>query len=188
EQGNAGEMTASKFNLWHGRTLWGMILRDDRIALDYLVARPEVDPARVGVTGISMGATRTWWLMALDERLKVGVAVACLTRYQDLIATQGLKCHGIYYFVPGVLEHFDSEAVVALIAPRPMLFLTGDQDPGSPITGVGRIARAVRPIYRLYNRQRSFRSIVFPGVGHEYAPGMWQQMLGWLDNNLLKNR
>ncbi|NDB76127.1 MAG: hypothetical protein EB141_10855, partial [Verrucomicrobia bacterium] len=28
EKGGAGEMTASKFNLWAGRSLWGMILRD----------------------------------------------------------------------------------------------------------------------------------------------------------------
>ncbi len=44
EKGSAGEMTASKFQLWAGRTLWGMILRDDRMALDYLASRPEVDP------------------------------------------------------------------------------------------------------------------------------------------------
>ena len=68
ETGGAGELTASKFNLWVGRTLWGMIARDDLMALDYLCSRPEVDSNRIGVTGISMGATRTWWLMALDER------------------------------------------------------------------------------------------------------------------------
>ena len=39
EKGSAGEMTASKFNLWVGRTLWGMLLRDDLMALDYLASR-----------------------------------------------------------------------------------------------------------------------------------------------------
>jgi len=62
-----------------------MMLRDDLMALDYLASRPEVDTQRIGVTGMSMGATRSWWLMALDERIKTGVAIACLTRYQDLI-------------------------------------------------------------------------------------------------------
>src|SRR6185295_13413640 len=87
QKGGAGELTAVKFNLWFGRTLWGMILRDDLMALDVLCARPEVDTSRVGVTGASMGATRTWWLMALDERLKAGVAVVCLTRYRELITS-----------------------------------------------------------------------------------------------------
>jgi dienelactone hydrolase len=122
-------MTASKFNLWVGRTLWGMILRDDLMALDYLCSRPEVDAERVGVTGISMGATRTWWLMALDERLKAGVGVACLTRYQELIRSEELKAHGIYYFVPGMLNHFDTEAVIGLIAPSPDALHDGRQGP-----------------------------------------------------------
>ena len=60
ERGSAGEMSASKLELWLGRSLWGMLLRDDLMALDYLCSRPEVDATRIGATGISMGATRTW--------------------------------------------------------------------------------------------------------------------------------
>jgi dienelactone hydrolase len=184
EKGSAGEMTASKFNLWVGRSLWGMILRDDLMALDYLASRAEVNPDRLGVAGISMGATRSWWLMALDERLKTGVAVACLTRYQNLIAHEQLKAHGIYYFVPGVLSQFDTEAVVSLIAPRPVLFQTGDQDSGSPVEGVHAIELAVRPIYALYGAKDNFQSIVYPGLGHVYTQEMWDRTLAWLTHEL----
>jgi dienelactone hydrolase len=184
EKGGDGEQTSSKFNLWLGRTLWGMILRDDLMALDYLASRPEVDASRIGVTGISMGATRSWWLMALDDRLRTGVAVACLTRYQNLIEHQALNAHGIYYFVPGLLNHFDTEAIVALIAPRPVLFLTGDQDAGSPPDGVRAIEAAVRPVYKLYDREDNFQSVLYPGLGHVYTPEMWARALQWLDQRL----
>jgi dienelactone hydrolase len=184
ERGGAGEMTASKFNLWMGRTLWGMILRDDLMALDYLCSRPEVDTRRVGVTGISMGATRSWWLMALEERLKTGVAVACLTRYQDLIAQGNLKSHGIYYYVPRFLNHFDTEAVVSLIAPRPILFMTGDRDDGSPVAGIRVIEDRVRPAYALYAAQSSLQNEIYPDVGHQYTPAMWQHTLAWFDQHL----
>lgn len=186
ERGGAGEMTASKFNLWFGRSLWGMILRDDLMALDYLASRPEVDARRLGATGISMGATRTWWLMALDERIRAGVAVACLTRYQDLIAEKQLKAHGIYYYVPGMLQHFDTEAVVALLAPRAALFLNGDRDSGSPVTGIRRIEAVVREVYRLHGAGAAgrFESVVYPGVGHEYTPDMWRRMLAWMETHL----
>jgi len=184
EKGGAGEMSASKFNLWVGRTLWGMILRDDLMALDYLASRPEVDAASIGVTGISMGATRTWWLMALDERLKTGVAVACLTRYQNLIAAGELKAHGIYYFVPGMLNYFDTEAVIALIAPRPVLFMTGEQDGGSPPDGIRAIDGAVRPVYRLYGQEKRLQNVIFPSLGHVYTPEMWAKTLSWLDGHL----
>ena len=184
EKGGDGEQTASKFNLWVGRTLWGMIIRDDLMALDYLASRPEVDPGRIGVTGISMGATRTWWIMALDDRPKAAVAVACLTRYQTLIEEGGLKYHGIYYFVPGFLNHFDTEAVVALSAPRPMLFMTGDMDGGSPVDGIRKIEACVRPVYGLYGKSSDFVSLLYPGVGHVYLPEMWEKTLSWMDQHL----
>jgi len=181
ETGSAEELSMSKLNLWHGRTLWGMMLRDDLMALDYLCSRPEVDRKRIGVTGMSMGSTRSWWLAALDERISVAVCVACLTRYQDLIATGRLREHGIYYFVPDVLKYFDTEAVVSLIAPRPLLTLTGDRDGGSPISGVTTINSFVAGIYSLYGKDECFRGIVYPGVGHRYTAKMWRETLSWLD-------
>jgi dienelactone hydrolase len=187
EKGSAEEMTTSKFNLWVGRTLWGMIVRDDLMALDYLASRPEVDRARIGVTGISMGATRTWWLMALDDRPSVGVAVCCLTRYQDLVRLEGLKYHGIYYFVPGMLNAFDTEAVVALIAPRPILFLSGETDGGSPVDGIRRIETTAGQAYALYGSTSELQSVIYPGVGHEYTPDMWRRMLAWMDDHLKRD-
>jgi dienelactone hydrolase len=184
EKGAAGEITASKFSLWAGRTLWGTIIRDDLMALDYLCSRPEVDAARIGVTGISMGSTRSWWLMALDDRPKTAVCVACMTRYQDLIGEGKLKEHGIYYFVPGMLRHFDTEAVIACGAPRPMLFMTGDSDPGSPVAGVRAIGARVAPVYKLSGADGAFESIIFPDTGHVYLPEMWARMVGWMRQRL----
>lgn len=183
QRGGAGEMTAAKFHLWAGRTLWGMMVRDDLAALDYLCSRPEVDAGRVGVTGISMGSTRSWWIMALDDRPRAAVCVACMTRYEELIRAGMLRAHGIYYFVPGMLRHFDTEAVIALGAPRPMLFMTGDQDGGSPVDGVRRIGEAVEKVYALHGgegRQR-FESVIYPGVGHRYLPEMWERTVAWME-------
>jgi dienelactone hydrolase len=169
-----------------GRTLWGMMLRDDRIALDYIWSRPDVDRSRIGAMGMSMGATRTWWLMAIDERVRAGVAVACLTRYQNLIAHHALAAHGIYYYVPGVLQDFDTEAIVSLIAPRPVLFLTGDRDAGSPPDGVRTIASTVRRVYDLYGQRARFRSRLCRGVGHDYLPEMWAETMRWMDRHVGK--
>lgn len=183
QKGSAGEMTAAKFHLWAGRTLWGMILRDDLTALDYLCSRPEVDAARIGVTGISMGSTRSWWLMALDDRPRAAVCVACMTRYAELIRAGMLKAHGIYYFVPGMLKHFDTEAVIALAAPRPMLFMTGDQDGGSPIEGVKHLGKIVNQVYAQHGSDKiqRFENTIYPGIGHGYVPEMWDKTVKWLD-------
>ena len=184
EKGGAEEMSTSKRELWLGRSLWSMMVRDDQIALDYLFTRPEVDKGRVAVTGISMGATRSWWLMALDDRIKTGVAVGCLTRYQELIAEEKLRAHGIYYFVPGILNHFDTEAIISLIAPRPVLFMTGDEDIGSPVAGIRKIDEKVRPVYALYKKEELFQNIIYPKTGHVYTPDMWIQMQQWFKKHL----
>ncbi len=183
QKGSNGEMTAAKFNLWVGRTLWGMMLRDDLTALDYLCSRPEVDARRIGVTGISMGSTRSWWIMALDDRPRAAVCVGCMTRYEELIRAGMLNAHGIYYFVPGMLKHFDTEAVIALAAPRPILFMTGYQDAGSPTDGVRHIGDIVSQIYTLHGADAAshFENKIYPNVGHVYLPDMWEKTVKWLD-------
>jgi dienelactone hydrolase len=180
ENGNQTEESLFKMFLWQGRTLWGMIVRDDQLALEYLLSRPEVDPGRVGVLGFSMGATRTWWLAALDERVRAAVSVSCLTRYQDLLEAGGLKYQSIFYFVPNLLkERIDMEAVVGLVAPRAHLTLTGDRDEGSPVQGVRIINRFQEALYRGYGQPDRFRGIIYPDTKHSFTPQMWQEALEW---------
>lgn len=179
-----GEQSTFKAFLWAGMSLWGMMVRDDAIALDALCARPEVDPTRIGATGFSMGSTRSWWLAALDERVRAVVGVGCLTRYENLIHARALREHGIYYFVPGMLSVTDMEGVIALIAPRPCLFQTGDQDLGSPAAGIRRLAAEVARVYALAGAAEAFRSDLHPGLGHVYTPTLWRETRSWLDATL----
>jgi dienelactone hydrolase len=181
ETGRAEQESLFKLHLWFGRTLWGMFVRDDQVALDYLCSRPEVDAGRVGATGMSMGSTRAWWLAAVDERVSATVAIACLTRYQNLIAHGELRQHGIYYFVSGLLQHFDIEAVLALIAPRPFLALTGELDAGSPADGVRELASHVGAVYAAVGAPDRFQSILYPDTGHTVTPQMRAELLAWFD-------
>ena len=183
----AQEMSFSKINLWLGRTLWGMQVRDEQILLDYLVTRPDVDAEKIGASGMSMGCTRSWWLAALDERVKAIVGVVCFTRYTELIEHGYLRAHGIYYFVPGLLQHFDTEAIHALVAPRPHLELSGDQDPGAPLDGVETLERKLGEVYRLYGQPGNFRSVVWTKTGHEYLPEMRERMIAWFEKHLPVN-
>lgn len=179
ETGRTEHETLHKFHLWMGRTLWGMFVRDDQIALDYLCSRPEIDTARIGATGISMGSTRSWWLAAVDERIAAVVGVACLTRYQNLIRHGELRQHGVYYFVDGLLKAFDVEGVLALIAPRPYLALTGDLDGGSPADGIIEIERVLTQVYAKLGASDAFQNVLYPEIGHEYTPEMRKAMLEW---------
>ena len=183
ERGPGGqELSLFKLHLWQGRTLWGMMIRDEQCLLDYLETRSDIDSKKIGATGGSMGCTRAWWTAAIDERLKAIVGVACFTRYTELLAHG--SSHGIYYFVPGVLKHFDTEAIYALVAPRPMLMLSGDQDRNAPPDGIQVLERKVSAVYRLYGKPDAFRSVLYKNTGHEYLPEMRTEMANWFARHL----
>lgn len=184
QDNNNQEMSLFKLNLWFGRTLWGMQLRDEQIALDYLMTRPEIDANRIGVQGMSMGSTGSWWLAAIDDRIKAVVGVACFTRYKELIQQRNLSAHDIYYFVPGMLNHFDTEAVMGLIAPKPFLVLTGDSDKGSPLDGIKILEKKLDKVYSLYDKNSHFKSIIYPNTGHVYTWQMKMEMLSWFEKYL----
>jgi hypothetical protein len=178
------EMSLFKLYLLQGRCLWGMMLREEQCLIDYLETRPEVDRTMIGATGMSMGCTRSWWLAAIDDRIKAIVGVACFTRYTELIAHGNLRKHGIYYFVPGVFKHFDMEALHALIAPRPHLELSGDQDGGAPTDGIITFEKKLIPLYRLHGKPDNFRSVIYKDTGHEYLPEMRAEMADWFEKHL----
>ena len=85
ENGGWGESDRFKDMLWKGQVLYGMMMYDEWQALNYLCSRPEVDTNRLGSFGMSMGSTKSWWLAALDERIKCCMDLCCLTDFEALI-------------------------------------------------------------------------------------------------------
>jgi hypothetical protein len=182
--GRQGESDAFKEMLWRGRVLWGMMMYDEVQAVSYLTSRAEVDPARVGAFGLSMGSTKAWWLAALDPRVKLCVDLCCLTDYEELIKIENLRGHGLYYFVPGLLKHFQAHEVNDLIVPRPHLSLNGRRDRLTPPEGVERIRDHLLPLYRRHGREADCRIELFD-CGHEETPEMRKLVLEWFDRYLV---
>jgi len=179
ERASRAEMDVFKEMLWKGRVLWGMMIYDSIRGIDYLVTRPEVDSARIGTLGLSMGSTMAWWVAALDERVKVCVDICCLTDFQALLETNGLKGHGIYYFVPSLLKHFTTAQINALIAPRAHLSLAGNLDPLTPPAGLDRIDRELKQVYKVLGRPQNWKLFRYE-VGHQETPEMRGEILEFL--------
>jgi dienelactone hydrolase len=185
ERGAAVESALFKHFIWQGKTLWGMMVRDDLLALNTLLSRPEVDAARVGTTGMSLGGSRATWVGALDERIKVTVPVAQYTRYADFAATGHYNGHGIYYYLPGFLKTgMDMEIVTSLTAPRTQMFMIGDSDPLSPLSGIQMIDQFTRQVYALYGAEDRYEGHIYPGMAHKYTAAMFAYLLAFLKVNL----
>jgi dienelactone hydrolase len=178
ERSKRTELDLFKEMLWKGQVLWGLMVYDNLRALDYLETRPEVDPKRIGTMGMSMGSTMAWWLAALDERIKVCVDLCCLTDFHTLVEEKALDLHGIYYYVPDLLNHFTTSQINALISPRPHLGLAGRQDPLTPLAGLEKIDRDLQAVYRREGAPEAWQLRLYD-VGHLETPAMRQDILAF---------
>ncbi len=118
-------------------------------ALDCLQTRPEVDPERIGVTGRSGGGAYSWWIAAIDERIKVAVPVAGITDLENHVVDGCVEGHCDCMYMVNTYR-WDYPLVAALIAPRPLLLSNTDRDGIFPLDGVIRTYDKARKIYELY--------------------------------------
>ena len=116
-------------------------------ALDYLETRPEVDRAKFGITGRSGGGAYSWYIAALDERIKVAVPTAGITTLKNHILDGTVEGHCDCMFMVNT-ERWDFDRVAALVAPRPLLIANSDKDAIFPLDGVMEIYNRTRKLYR----------------------------------------
>lgn len=117
-------------------------------AIDYLQSRPEVDPQRIGVTGRSGGGAYSWWIAAIDERIRCAVPVAGITDLQNHVVDGCVEGHCDCMYMVNTYR-WDYAKVAALVAPRPLLIGNTDSDGIFPLDGVVRLFEQVRRIYTL---------------------------------------
>ncbi len=128
-----------------GERLW-----DLRRALDYALTRPDVDPTRIIVVGLSLGGELASWLGALDPRVSVTIAAGFSP---DLSVLKFIGSHGCWnWHYADIREYVDSSELFALTAPRALMIETGKLDSlyhcwRSNFTGDKQIARRVRTAF-----------------------------------------
>ncbi len=120
-------------------------------SLDYLQSRAEVDPDRIGVTGRSGGGAYSWWISALDERIKAAVPVAGITSLKNHVVDGCVEGHCDCMYMVNTYR-WDFPLVAALVAPRPLLIANTDKDRIFPLRGVVDVYTKARRIYELHGQ------------------------------------
>jgi hypothetical protein len=188
-----GPYDTSRFHQKHPQwTAVGKFTYEHSIAIDVLEGLEEVDPERIGALGHSLGGHGTIFLAAYDDRIK---AAACncgasFFRHNPHV-TVWSRDHWYVYFKhirPGLLEGkmppIDFHEIIALIAPRAFLDLSGLND-GNPGTQRQRVLMLTRimDVYELEEAPQNFAFFVH-GRGHSVAHESRQLMYGWMDTHL----
>lgn len=178
------ESALAKALLWRGRSLAGQMLGELSSALDWLAARPDVDPARIGAFGISMGATFGYWLAAVEPRIACLVHQCCYADFTSLIDAGAHELHGIYLTIPGLLGIASNGAIAGLIAPRPQLACIGDLDPLTPPPAVDLALAQTRAAYAAAGAAGKFVLCREAAFGHQESPAMRAATLAFFREHL----
>jgi dienelactone hydrolase len=169
---------------WHaaGYTPAGVECWNGIRAIDYLVARPEVDPDKIGVTGISGGGAYTVWIAAADERVKCAIPVSGMSDLESYVSDKVINGHCDCMFVVNTYA-WEWTTLAALIAPRPLLFANSDHDRIFPMDGNYRIVSRLRRLYRMYGKPELFGDYASEG-GHDYRPDLRIEIFQWMNRHL----
>jgi len=163
-----------------GMTLEGVQVWDNMRAVDYLLSRPEVDPNRIGITGCSGGGNQTMYTAAVDGRISVAVPVCSVSTLRGQIFTpNGIGCQ--CECVPDLMRYgLENATVCALIAPRPLLILSGTQDAVFPVKYTRTANEHLERFYEAIGHARRY-GYVERRLPHGYHRPFRQAAHAWFD-------
>ncbi len=151
-------------------------------AIDYLQGRPEVDPEQIGVTGRSGGGAYSWWIGAVDDRIRAAVPVAGITDLTNHVVDGCVEGHCDCMYQVNTYR-WDYAQVAALLAPRPLMIANSDDDNIFPKDGVERLYEQAQRIYVLLGKPENL-SLKMTAGGHSDTPELREAAFQWMNRHL----
>ena len=132
--------------------------------LDFMLALPGADPARVAVTGESGGATQAFLHAAVDERVTASIPCVQVSAwfYGGCMCESGSPIH----IRPGHIAN--NVEIAAVIAPKPLLIISDGKDWTQNVPGLE--FPHLKRIYGLFGKEESVANAHFAEEGHDFGP------------------
>ena len=163
---------------WAGAMFW-----DDVRTVDYLLSRPEVDPARIGCVGLSVGGVRSAHLAALDDRIRAAVVVGWMTSFPAQLERHVRNTIGHTKLVPGLYRYLDYPDVASLAMPTPLLVINGSKDALFEPSGVRASFEKLAACYAKAGVPERLRTRLYD-TPHEFNLEMQAEAWSWLATHL----
>jgi dienelactone hydrolase len=169
----------SRQELWNIGSSMGIHLWNSIRATDFLTSLPDVDPNRIVASGASGGGTQTFFLMAVDERIKVAAPVNMISA-----TSQGGGCQAAANLRAGWTD-FSNMVVGALMAPRPLILISngGDWTVETP----KEVFPAIQSVYRLLGVENNVTNVHFPSFIHNYNKESREAVYQFFNQHILNN-
>jgi len=179
QRSSQGEQLVGRTIFAAGFTWSGLMLWDDVRSVDYLVSRPEVDPARIGCVGLSMGGFRSCHLAALDDRIKAAVIVGWMASFPRQLKHHVRNTIGHTMVVPGLYRDMDYPDAASLAMPGAVLVINGKKDGLFEPTGVANCFDKLNQCYKKAGLPDRIRTSLYDAP-HEFSPQMQEEAWQWI--------
>jgi dienelactone hydrolase len=167
-------------SLFCAGTTWpGVFLAEDRRALDYLAARPDVDPGRLGCAGLSGGGLRTAYLAGLDDRIRAACCVGMMTTWRDYLLNKS-HTHTWMIYIPGLPPDLDYPEVLGLRVPLASLVLNNRDDALFTPAEMERADRILAAVYAKAGAGDRYHASFHDGP-HKFDGPMQGEAFDWFD-------
>jgi dienelactone hydrolase len=177
------EDRVSKYCNVLGTSMAGVVAYEDRVALNYLLSRPEVDTKKVGCIGLSGGGNRAALLGATHDSIKAAVIIGLMTTYEGLLDHN--MSHTWMLFPFAWARHGDWPDIAACRAPMPLLVQYDLQDDLFTETGMKDAHARLQDHYVSIGRPDAYTGQFYPGT-HKFDLEMQLVAFDWLKKQLLK--
>lgn len=151
-------------------------------ALDLLVAQKDIDPKRIGTTGLSGGGSLSFLLPVADDRIAAAASVDGVAYPALSLAHRHLVQHCDCIYTPGRFGH-DVSTYASLIAPRPFMLMFARQDTLFSLDEYRLLAANIARYYSNANGAENFELFEFDGH-HAYQPSTVDRIHEWFDRHL----
>lgn len=170
---------------WYSRgyTPGGVELWNGIRGIDLLSQLREVDKDKLGVTGASGGGSQSWFLAAVDPRIKAAAPAAGGETMEAEIQQRTIDDH-CDCMVPINTFMIDFADIGALIAPRPLMIAAPNRDALFAIESVRRMHKDVQKVYDLFDASENLSLIEADG-GHGDRATLRPQIFSFFINHLM---
>ena len=171
------EHWVSKYCNILGTSLAGVVSFEDRVALNYLRTRPDVDSSRIGCIGLSGGGNRAALLAATHDSIRAAVIVGLMTTYPALLDHN--MSHTWMLFPFGWARHGDWPDIAACRAPLPLLVQYDLQDHLFTEDGMRDAHARLQSHYASVGKPDAYTGQFYPGP-HKFDLEMQTTAFDWL--------
>ncbi len=171
------EHVVSKYCNLLGTGIPGVVSHEDRIALNYLRSRTDVQSKNIACMGLSGGGNRAGMLRATGEGLKAAVIVGLMSTYEGLLDQHIDHTWMLYPF--GWSRYGDWPDLVACQAPAPLLVQFNLQDELFTEKGMRDAHARLQAHYRSTGHQDAYTGEFYPGP-HKFDLKMQGAAFNWL--------